>query len=231
MVRYLSTDYKLQMKTLPQFIYEKTWWENDCLVIGIDEVGKGALAGPVYSAAVCFDPLLIHDAYSIIESWGITDSKQLTPHKRQEIDALLRNNVCYFGIGSADVECINSAGITSATKRSMQRAIEMVMSSIDKKREIKLVVDGYGFSLENSQGSPWELEGIIKGDSKILSISAASIIAKVARDRYMSELATMYPVYGFEKHKGYGTITHRKAIREYGECEYHRTLFIRKIKA
>lgn len=219
------------MKTFPQFTFENTWWEKDYLIIGIDEVGKGALAGPVYSAAVCFDPLLMIDNSTVIETWGITDSKQLTPQKRQEIDALLGNNICNFGVGSADAECINLKGISFATKLSMQRAIEAVLASIGQKRKVKLVVDGYGFSLQNSMGSTWDLEGIIKGDSKVLSISAASIIAKVARDRYMSELAKSYPVYGFDKHKGYGTLTHRKAIMTTGGCEHHRSLFIRNIKA
>lgn len=225
----ISMDNKLPMNTQLAFKYEEKFWEEDAIMIGVDEVGKGALSGPVYAGVVCFNPLVLRDRISYIESIGINDSKKISSLKRESICRELMTGICYWGVGSADVTCIDSFGISFATKLAIHHAIRMALSTMPRKR-IHLVVDGYGFSTRYN-GIEYNLEGIIKGDGSVLSIAAASIIAKVARDRYMCELGKQYPVYGYEKHKGYGTLMHRTAIQKWGVTPHHRKLFVRNIGA
>jgi len=177
------------------------------VIAGVDEVGRGPLAGPVMSAAVVFT-----DRNIIIE--GINDSKKLTAKNRQVLYEKI-TSVAKFGIGVASVEEINSYNILQATKLSMQRAL------IDLGLELDYVlVDG-----NQPPKVKWQVKSIVNGDSLSISIAAASIIAKVTRDKLMQELHDQYPEYNWYKNKGYGTKEHIDAINLHGITEHHRKNF------
>lgn len=218
------------MRTSLAFLYEQEFWNKETLVIGIDEVGKGALSGPVYAGAFCFNPLVMQDNITYMETLGINDSKKLSAKKREELYDILTKGMCHWGIGYADVSYINSKGISLATKYAIHQALISVLSQISTDR-VHMVVDGYGFITKDNEGRSYNLEGVVKGDGSILSIAAASILAKVTRDKYMCELSSTYPQYQYEKHKGYGTLVHRNAIKKWGISPQHRELFVRNIKA
>ena len=193
-------------------------------IAGIDEVGRGPLAGPVYAACV-----VLPDDWDIP---GVNDSKKLSAKKREELSEIIKEKAVAYGIGIADNTEIDDINILEATKNAMRRAIE---SCNDKLRA--LAADGSG---EDSTSCGIDMllidavrldtgiqtESIIKGDEKSLSIAAASIVAKVARDRYMIELDEKYPMYGFARNKGYGTAEHIAALKQYGPCPAHRRSFI-----
>lgn len=184
-------------------------------VVGVDEAGRGPLAGPVVASAV---KLKKYDKKLEL----INDSKKLTEKKREELFDLV---LSYFevGIGIATVQEIDDLNILNATFLSMRRAIDDLKGNgVEIK---KVIVDG-NHKIREYDG---EQEFVIKGDSKSLSIAAASIIAKVTRDRVMVELGKKYPEYQFEKHKGYGTKNHREVIIEKGATEIHRKTFLKKI--
>lgn len=184
-------------------------------VVGVDEAGRGPLAGPVVASAV---KLKKYDKKLEL----INDSKKLTEKKREELFDLV---LSYFevGIGIATVQEIDDLNILNATFLSMRRAIDDLKGNgVEIK---KVIVDG-NHKIREYDG---EQEFVIKGDSKSLSIAAASIIAKVTRDRIMVELGKKYPEYQFEKHKGYGTKNHREVIIEKGATEIHRKTFLKKI--
>ncbi|MGL9717221.1 MAG: ribonuclease HII [Wolbachia sp.] len=177
------------------------------VIAGVDEVGRGPLAGPVMSAAVVFT-----DRNMTIE--GINDSKKLTAKNRQILYEKI-TSVAKFGIGIASVEEINSYNILQATKLSMQRAL------IDLGLELDCVlVDG-----NQPPEVKWQIKSIVNGDSLSISIAAASIVAKVTRDQLMQELHNQYPEYNWYKNKGYGTKEHIEAINLYGITEHHRKNF------
>ena len=180
-------------------------------VCGVDEAGRGPLAGPVYAAAVIF-PVGI-------EIEGLTDSKKISEKKREALFPVIIEKALSYGIGCADVREIEELNILNATYLAMNRAIE----ALEIVPELA-IIDG-----NMSAGVCFQNRTVVKGDSKCASIAAASVLAKVSRDRYMIELADKYPEYGFEKHKGYGTKTHNDAIIKYGACPEHRRLFLRKI--
>ena len=180
-------------------------------VCGVDEAGRGPLAGPVYAAAVIL-PLGIEIA-------GLTDSKKLSEKKREELYPVIIEKALYYGIGFADVSEIEELNILNATYLAMNRAIQSMGIA-----PTLALIDG-----NMASGVSFPNRTVVKGDSKCASIAAASIIAKVTRDRYMAELAVKYPEYGFEKHKGYGTKQHTWAIQEHGACAEHRPFFLRKI--
>ncbi len=176
-------------------------------IIGVDEVGRGCLAGPVVAAAVRFKGSLEFKVY---------DSKKISQLKREELTDLIHKNHDY-AIGLASVEEIDQINILQASLLAMTRAIE------------KLNKNGY-IMVDGNQKLPnlnvrWDQECIIKGDQKVPQISAASIIAKVYRDKLMADEALAYPNYGFEKHKGYGTAVHRVAIAKHGVLNLHRKSF------
>ena len=178
-----------------------------CNVAGIDEAGRGPLAGPVVAACVMLE------ANCLIE--GVNDSKKLSPAKRDKLyDIILDRAVCY-GIGIVDEKRIDEINILNATKLAMKQAIEQM----DIKPDILLIDAVKLDDLEIPQIS------IIKGDELSISIAAASIIAKVYRDRMITEADSQYPQYGFKKHKGYGTAEHINAIKKYGICPIHRISF------
>lgn len=186
------------------------------VIIGIDEAGRGPLAGPVVASAVIID--------KYIEEFDmINDSKKLTEKKREVLfDHIIAN--CRVGVGIATEEEIDKINILNATFLAMRRALE----DLDEDLEDKLVlVDGNHLIREYEN----EQKFVIKGDSTSLAIAAASIIAKVTRDRIMIKYNDEYPEYDFHKHKGYGTKAHREALLEHGPCKGHRKSFLTKILA
>ena len=181
------------------------------LICGVDEAGRGPLAGAVYAAAVILPRNLEID--------GLNDSKKLSEKKREALyDEICQKALCY-GIARADLEEIEELNILQATFLAMNRAI----SQLDIVPELALI-DG-----NRNTGIEIASRCVIKGDSKCADIAAASILAKVSRDRYMLEMAEKYPQYYFEKHKGYGTKLHYEAIREHGPSPIHRMSFLRKM--
>lgn len=181
------------------------------IVCGIDEAGRGPLCGPVCAAAV----VLPVDC----EIEGINDSKKLSEKKREALyDVIIQKAVAY-GIGMASAKEIDEINILQATFLAMNRAF----SKLEVVPELALV-DG-----NRKPGLPCDEVTIVKGDAKCMSIAAASILAKVTRDRYMRELDKKYPQFCFEKHKGYGTKLHYERIAEFGICEEHRKTFLKKI--
>ncbi|MBC2855980.1 MAG: ribonuclease HII [Cetobacterium sp.] len=183
-------------------------------IAGVDEAGRGPLAGPVVAAAV-----KIRKYDERFEK--INDSKKLSEKLREELfDVILTN--CYVGVGIATVEEIDNINILNATFLAMRRAVSELKEDVSFE---KLLVDGNHKIREYDD----EQEPIIKGDGKSLAIAAASIIAKVTRDRLMEKTAELYPGYEFAKHKGYGTKKHRELILEKGPIEAHRKTFLKKI--
>lgn len=185
--------------------------EGFSLICGVDEAGRGPLAGPVYAAAVILPRDIVID--------GLNDSKKLTEKKREALFDVITERVLSCGIASASVEEIEELNILNATFLAMNRAI----AKLDPTPELALI-DG-----NRSAGIAMPSRCIVKGDSRCADIAAASILAKVSRDRYMLTLAEKYPQYHFEQHKGYGTKLHYEALREYGPSPEHRPSFLRKM--
>ncbi len=179
------------------------------LICGVDEAGRGPLAGPVCAAAV------ILPADLVIE--GLNDSKKLTEKKREALFPLICEKALAFSIAFSEVEEIERENILNATFLAMNRAIGGLSMTPDL-----ALIDG-----NQNRGIRFESRCIIGGDGKCASIAAASVLAKVTRDRKMTELAEQYPQYGFEKHKGYGTKAHYEALRRYGPCPVHRMSFLK----
>ena len=189
----------------------KIYAEGFSLICGVDEAGRGPLAGPVYAAAV----ILPRDA--VID--GLNDSKKLTEKKRDALFDVITERALTYGIASASVEEIEEFNILNATFLAMNRAV----AKLDPAPELALI-DG-----NRNKGICIESRCVVKGDSKCADIAAASILAKVTRDRYMLEMAEKYPQYRFELHKGYGTKLHYEMLREYGPSPIHRRDFLRKM--
>lgn len=186
---------------------ERPYWEQGIYIGGVDEAGRGPLAGPVVAACVVMpeEPLLL----------DVNDSKKVSEKKRDELFELIYKNAKAVGVGIASVEEIEVLNIKNAARLAMKRAIEMANPQhifVDAERELDVSMPQ---------------EAIVHGDAVSYSIAAASIIAKVTRDRMILELDKEYPMYGFAQHKGYGTAQHYEALREYGPCPAHRKLFIR----
>lgn len=179
------------------------------VICGVDEAGRGPLAGPVYAAAV----ILPRD----LEIPGLTDSKKLSDKKRRELFPIIQEQAVAFGIGVASEKEIDEINILQATFLAMKRALEKLSVRPDL-----ALIDG---NRETDFGVP--AKTVVKGDSLSASIAAASILAKVSRDDYMMELAQKYPQYGFDIHKGYGTKAHYQALREFGPSEVHRVTFLK----
>ena len=182
-------------------------------VAGIDEAGRGPLAGPVVVACV------IMPKNSMIE--GINDSKKISEKKRETLYEKILEEAVSYGVGIINQEEIDEINILQATKKALTEAVK----SMEIKPQVILVDALTGI---DTIGIPYK--SIIKGDAKSYSIGAASIIAKVTRDRIMREWDKVYPQYGFAGHKGYGTAKHMQAIREYGICPLHRKTFVKNIK-
>ena len=183
---------------------------GELVICGVDEAGRGPLAGPVCAAAV-----ILPDGYEIP---GLNDSKQLTDKKRRELFPVIKEQAIAYGIAMVDEKTIDEINILNATFLAMKNAIAQLsvtpeLALIDGNR-----VSDFGV----------EAMAVVKGDAKDASIAAASILAKVTRDVFMEEMDVQYPEYGFAVHKGYGTRRHYDAIREYGMCPIHRRTFLKK---
>ena len=185
--------------------------EGYTLLCGVDEAGRGPLAGPVYAAAV------ILPRGCVIE--GLNDSKKLTEKKREALFEPICSAAIAYGIARAEVEEIEELNILNATFLARNRAI----AQLDPAPSLALI-DG-----NRNTGITAPSRTVIKGDGRCADIAAASVLAKVSRDRYMLEMAARYPQYHFEAHKGYGTAAHYAALREYGPSPIHRMSFLRKM--
>ncbi len=183
------------------------------IIGGLDEAGRGPLAGPVVAACVSVKSDFNFDN-KLLEN--IHDSKKLTEKKREELFNIIQNEFDDIGIGSCDNQTIDKINILQASLLAMKKAL----GAIKNKPNI-ILIDGK-FGLPNYSGLQ---QPIVKGDEKIFSIMAASILAKVTRDRIMKQYHEQYPQYGFDKHKGYGTKIHMEALNTYGPCPIHRTSF------
>ena len=194
-------------------IYEMKRFDTDRsgggYLAGVDEAGRGPLAGPVFAAAVVLPCDVIID--------GINDSKKLSEKKREKLYDEICEKALSYCIASVDEKEIDEIKILQATFKAMRNAVAGLSIKHDY-----VLIDG-----NISPGI--ECETVVKGDSKSMSIAAASILAKVSRDRYIVKLSEKYPGYGFEKHKGYGTKAHYEAIEKLGICPIHRKTFLRKI--
>lgn len=220
----------------PNFNEEKKLYNRGYkIVVGIDEVGKGPLAGPVIACAFCFrkGDRSLASIEAKLRRFAIKDSKKLSAKQREEIYEIFKNNPdVKWGIGRVSEKVIDKINILEATKLAMQRAIksleknlknELVQKKCDRTNFAQgsfLIIDGnFGIDIDIPQKS------IIKADEKVFSCAAASIVAKVVRDRIMRRYHKKYPDYGFDKHKGYGTKNHYAALNKYGSCKLHRISF------
>jgi ribonuclease HII len=182
-------------------------WEVDGLVAGVDEAGRGPLAGPVFAAAVILDPRQpIH---------GLDDSKKLTARRREKLFDEIRAKALCCAVAQASVEEIDQLNILRATLLAMQRAVQAL-----RLRPAKVLVDGNRLPILEMLA-----EAIVGGDALVPAISAASILAKVERDRWCAQLDLAHPQYGFAQHKGYGTVQHMAALQQHGACDQHRKSF------
>ncbi len=188
--------------------YEKKYWAmGKKLVAGIDEAGRGPLAGPVYAACVVFEPGVVIE--------GINDSKKLSEKKREQLFDIIIEKALYYSIVAVDEKEIDKINILEATFKAFCESL----NNLPKMPDIALI-DG-----NRAKDIPTEYETVVKGDSKSQSIAAASILAKVSRDRFVMELDKKYPQYGFAKHKGYPTKDHYAAIEKFGPSPVHRLTF------
>ncbi len=196
------------MRTLEDFFRSQGYY----FIAGVDEAGRGAIAGPVFASAV----ILPSDFFLQEISKEIKDSKELTPQKRENLFTLICEKALCYAISYVEVEEINKIGIFKATYRAMYKAL----ISLKIKPDLVLVDGPHG--IPEYKGLQ---KAIIDGDKLCPSISAASILAKVSRDRYMKELDKKFPQYGFAKHKGYATPGHKKAIKKCGLSPFHRSYY------
>jgi ribonuclease HII len=204
------------MTSTASLFFENQLWPVCKNIAGLDEAGRGALAGPVCVGAV----ILPHDEALLIQALsGARDSKQMTPRSRFKLAAQVKLIACGWGVGFSTADEIDALGLVPATRLAACRAVEMLPIFPDF-----LLTD---FRLELPELDVSQ-SAIVKGDQKSLSIACASILAKTARDEWMTELDTEYPEYGFARHKGYGTLTHRKNIFQAGHSDVHRKTFVIK---
>ena len=204
-------DYRAELKRIDNMMLYERKYEDYGLICGIDEAGRGPLAGPVCAAAV-----ILPKDHPILY---VNDSKKLSEKKREELyDVIIRDAVAY-GIGLADEKVIDEINILQATYCAMREAISKLNPAPNCTLNDAVTIPGITI----------RQVPIIKGDAKSASIAAASILAKVTRDRMMVEYDKIYPEYGFAGHKGYGAASHITALREYGPCPIHRKSFIKGI--
>ncbi len=198
--------------TSPNFEFENSHIKDYPIIAGVDEAGRGPIAGPVIAAALIF-----HEQFEIPK---LNDSKQISEKKRDELYELITSDKrISYGIGIVDEAKIDEINILNATYLAMELAVNNL-----KSKPNMLLIDGNRFKSTKYKS----FQTIVKGDSKSFSIAAASIIAKVTRDRMMKEYHAEFPNYGFDKHKGYGTKSHFAAIKKSGKCRIHRNSFLIK---
>lgn len=198
---------------MPDYEFEKAAVNSGfSCICGVDEAGRGPLAGPVCAAAV------ILPEGAVIE--GLDDSKKLTEKKRERLYDIIKQTAVAYSVAYGTLEEIETVNILEATYLAMNRAIE----GLSVKPDFALI-DGNRVP----RGIKIPCETVVKGDSKSMSVAAASVLAKVTRDRLMLEYDKKYPEYNFKKHKGYGTKEHTELIKQYGPCEIHRLSFLKNI--
>lgn len=211
----------LAQKLIEMKQYEgKLYAQGARFVAGVDEVGRGPLAGPVVTACV-----VLPADFDVL---GVDDSKKLSEKKREELYYIIKEKAVFYAIGLADHTIIDDINILEATKKAMKEAVEKVHQKL-------IVTHGQGIDhilidALTLKGVDIPQTGIIKGDAMSVSIAAASILAKVTRDQMMVEYAKQYPDYAFEKNKGYGTKDHYEGIHKSGICDIHRRSFLKKIQ-
>lgn len=205
---------------LPNFSFEKRKWKKDFkFVAGVDEVGRGSFAGPVMAGCVVFEKKT-----KIPDGIKINDSKKLRPLERRKASKWIKQNALAWGIGGASVSVINRLGMAKATKMAFRRAINDASRRLGGRIDF-LLIDAFfipyvrGLRRKNQQA-------IINGDEKSFSIAAASIIAKVERDKEMLRFSRKYPKYGWGRNKGYGTRQHQEALKKFGITRHHRKAFV-----
>lgn len=206
--RKQEADAKEQLRLEKMLAFERKYGDDFHCICGIDEAGRGPFAGPVVAGAVVLPVGLKIE--------GLNDSKQVSAKRREELYEVIREKAVSVGIGMCSPARIDAINILQATYEAMQHAVE----------DLDVVPDLLLNDAVTIPQIPIKQVGIIKGDARSLSIAAASILAKVTRDRLMTEYAQLYPEYGFEKNKGYGSEEHRKALKQYGPCPIHRHTFI-----
>lgn len=209
LISYRKKQAKLLAKKqafLKRFSYEKQFWQKGELVAGVDEVGRGPLAGPVVTAAVIID----HN-FNLLE---VNDSKKLSPEKRLQLYPKILSEAVSVGIGIKSAEVIDQINIYEADRQAMAQAVK----ALDVKPDA-LLVDAMNVPIDLPQVK------LIKGDAKSNSIAAASIVAKVFRDKLMDDYDKIYPQYGFPRNAGYGTKEHIEALKKYGPTPIHRKTF------
>lgn len=183
------------------------------LICGTDEAGAGPLAGPVYAGAVILPEGLILE--------GLNDSKKVTPKRRDRLFEEIQEKAIAWAVASVDEKEIDAINILNARMKAMEMAIQALKPAPDY-----ALIDG-----NRDNGITIAHETVVKGDGRSANIAAASILAKVSRDRYMEEMAKLYPEYEFERHKGYGTKLHFELLMKYGPCPIHRRSFLKKLEA
>lgn len=177
------------------------------IVAGVDEAGRGPLAGPVVAAAVILDPA--------VRIEGLADSKRLSARRRADLDREIRERALSFAVARVGAAVIDAVNILQATMQAMREAVDGLDTSPDE-----VLVDG-----NRCPALPYPARAVVRGDASVAAISAASILAKVARDQEMIEMDRRYPEYGFARHKGYGTHAHRDALLRFGPSPIHRASF------
>ena len=222
---------------MPDFELEKKLWEKGFTVIGVDEVGRGALAGPVYVGAFCFP--IYRSSYEIrkIEAMGICDSKAAGVQKRKKLDTLVRSLSATFAVASSDVSAIDRKGIVEAVRSAVRKSVGEVLKKLQRKPylpasqrgepagRVFTLLDAFPVRYIKGIGLQNQL-ALIGGDESSLSIAAASIVAKVARDNFMCQIAKKHNNFGWERNKGYGTREHKEALTKFGKTRFHRTDFL-----
>lgn len=197
--------------------FEREFWRRAPRIplAGVDEAGRGPWAGPVVAAAVWMPPDVVEQAY-VGPLQALTDSKLLSPHRREQFAGLLSTLPgLLYGLGWSEAAEIDDIGIRDATREAMTRAIRSLPGPVGH-----VLLDGLPL-----KGLPCPSTAIVKGDRQSLLIAAASVLAKVSRDQRMRELDCLFPMYGFARHKGYGTAMHMQALLQYGPCPEHRCSF------
>ena len=211
---------KMQEKHETMMAFDDEYRKGGIVVAGVDEAGRGPLAGPVVAACA-----ILPEDFDVI---GVDDSKKLSEKKREELFEQILNKSLAYGVGIADNSLIDEINILQATKKAMQEALEKAEEMLWEKhgKHVGHVL----FDAVEIKDVKISQSAIVKGDAKSLSIAASSIIAKVTRDRMMMEYHELYPYYGFDSNKGYGTKAHYAGIEEYGITPIHRMTFLKNLK-
>ncbi len=196
--------------------YEESLWQNCLMLCGVDEAGRGPLAGPVVAAAVIFPRWFRPGDHPESGIDRLDDSKKLSPEEREELAPVIRYHAAAWSVASVEAETIDEINILQATMLAMNRAVESLSLTPDY-----LLIDGNRFRSQ----LPVPYETVVKGDAKVFSIAAASVLAKTHRDELMKKHGDTWPAYGFERHFGYPTGEHIEAIRIHGRCPLHRRSF------